>query len=310
MVTEPQMKDSGTRRTFSTGAVRDRGGFKPRPDLISPHANIREGAWLAKGAEKYGVRNYEKGMPISECIASLTRHLEDYKLGKTDEDNMAAIRTNAGFVLHYEEEIKAGRMDPAIDDMPKYAERPVRTNRETGEYGMTTPFPSYVVPAVPVEDDATIPPNNILYESPPAAKSLERWIESIESPTFYVAGPMRGYKDLNFQAFDTARDRGKALGYNIISPADLDRANGIDPDRDPAIVEEENHLSTADLRRIVWRDVEAIMSLKPKRGDGIAVLPGWMDSTGARAEVALARWLGLRVICAVDFQTAVRMEVR
>lgn len=90
---EPAMKDSGKRRTFETGAVRDRGEFKPRPDLISPHANMREGAWLAKGAEKYGVGNWTHGMPVSECVASLCRHLEAYKLGKADEDHMAAIRT-------------------------------------------------------------------------------------------------------------------------------------------------------------------------------------------------------------------------
>ncbi len=115
------MHDSGERRQFETGAVRDRGADKPRPDLISPHANLREGAWLAKGAEKYSPRNWEKGMPISECVASLVRHIEAYKLGRTDEDHMAAIRTNAGFILHYEEEIKAGRLPATLDDMPHYA---------------------------------------------------------------------------------------------------------------------------------------------------------------------------------------------
>jgi hypothetical protein len=116
----PNMNDSGERRTFPSGAVRDRGTFKPRPDLASPHANLREGAWLARGAEKYKPRNWEKGMPISECVASLVRHLEAYKLGQRDEDHMAAIRTNAGFILHYEEEIAAGRLSPDLDDMPHY----------------------------------------------------------------------------------------------------------------------------------------------------------------------------------------------
>src|ERR1035437_458730 len=117
---EPKMKDSGERRTFETGAVRDRDDKKPRPDLISPHANMREGAWLALGAKKYEVRNWESGMPISECVASLCRHLESYKLGLADEDHMAAIRTNAGFILHYEEEIKACRLPASLDDMPHY----------------------------------------------------------------------------------------------------------------------------------------------------------------------------------------------
>jgi nucleoside 2-deoxyribosyltransferase len=118
-----QMKDSGERQKFNTGAVRDTATGKPRPDLISPHANLREGAWLRLGAEKYKERNWEAGMGISRCIASLARHLESYKLGLRDEDHMAAIRCNAGFILHYEEEIKAGRLDAGLDDMPHYADK-------------------------------------------------------------------------------------------------------------------------------------------------------------------------------------------
>jgi nucleoside 2-deoxyribosyltransferase len=124
----PTMRDSGNRRTFETGAVRDRDDSKPRPDLISPHANLREGAWLGVGARKYRPRNWEAGMPISECVASICRHLEAYKLGRCDEDHMAAIRTNAGFILHYEEEIKVGRLPAILDDMPHYASRTIRTS--------------------------------------------------------------------------------------------------------------------------------------------------------------------------------------
>jgi hypothetical protein len=118
------MKDSGNRRQFESGAVRDRDDSKPRPDLISPHANWREGAWLALGAKKYKPRNWELGIGISECVASLCRHVELYRLGLQDEDHMAAVRTNAGFILHFEEEIKAGRLPAALDDMPHYLTRP------------------------------------------------------------------------------------------------------------------------------------------------------------------------------------------
>lgn len=117
------MHDSGERQQFASGAVRDAAAGKPRPDLISPHADLREGIWLGLGAVKYAERNWEQGIPISRCVASLRRHLLAYMLGCTKEDHMAAIRTNAGFILHYEEEIKAGRLDPAIDDMPKYTQR-------------------------------------------------------------------------------------------------------------------------------------------------------------------------------------------
>jgi nucleoside 2-deoxyribosyltransferase len=138
------MKDSGERQQFTTGAVRDTAAGKPRPDLISPHANLREGNWLRLGAEKYKERNWEAGIPISRCIASLARHLESYKLGLRDEDHMAAIRCNAGFILHYEEEIKAGRLDAGLDDMPHYLDR-----------GVTTPL----VPGVSLE---RVPPTMTL----------------------------------------------------------------------------------------------------------------------------------------------------
>lgn len=118
-----ELKDSGERQQFKTGAVRDTARDKPRPDLISPHANMREGMVMTKGAEKYAERNWEQGIPISRCIASACRHIEQYKLGQTDEDHLAQARTNLSFALHFEEEIKAGRMDAAINDMPKYQQQ-------------------------------------------------------------------------------------------------------------------------------------------------------------------------------------------
>lgn len=62
-------------------------------------------------------------MPISECVESLERHIMAYKMGKTDEDHMAAVRVNAGFILHYEEMIKLGVLPASLDDMPKYLQR-------------------------------------------------------------------------------------------------------------------------------------------------------------------------------------------
>lgn len=115
-----EMKDSGERQNFETGAVRDTAKGKPRPDLISPFANLREGIWLGKGAEKYSERNWEKGMPLSRCIASLTRHIMAYLMGDDDEDHLAAMRCNTGFLLHYDECIKRGLLPKELDDLPRY----------------------------------------------------------------------------------------------------------------------------------------------------------------------------------------------
>ena len=117
------MKDSGKRQEFSTGAVRDTAEDKPRPDLISPYAQWRKGLWMAKGAMKYSERNWEKGIPISRCIASLFRHLLAYMMGKRDEDHLAAIAVNAEFIMHYESMIDKGLLPTALDDMPKWEQQ-------------------------------------------------------------------------------------------------------------------------------------------------------------------------------------------
>lgn len=93
----------------------------------------------------------------------------------------------------------------------------------------------------------------------------------------YLAGPMTNLPLYNFPAFDEARDTLIARGYEVISPADLDRAVGFDPD---TCVVDKEFLDAA-----MRRDVEALM-----RADCIVMLPNWEKSTGALAEYALARW--------------------
>jgi hypothetical protein len=99
---------SGTTQEFNTGAHRDSQEGKSRPDLISPYAQYRAGELMARGAEKYGDRNWEKGMPVSRFIASLERHLLAYKMGDRTEDHLAAIRFNVDAVMHFEELAKRG----------------------------------------------------------------------------------------------------------------------------------------------------------------------------------------------------------
>jgi len=135
------MHDSGTRQKFATGAVRDAATGKPRPDLVSPFAEERIGKWMALGAEKYSERNWEAGIPISRCIASLSRHLMAYKAGKNDEDHLAAIAVNAQFIMHYEAMIAAGVLPPTLDDMPHYHSRMIETYIENDKEFMDSLTP-------------------------------------------------------------------------------------------------------------------------------------------------------------------------
>ncbi|MEN6367678.1 MAG: dATP/dGTP diphosphohydrolase domain-containing protein [Thermoguttaceae bacterium] len=115
------MVDNGKRQSFGKDrAIRDTCDDKPRPDLISPFAEERQGQWLLMGATKYAERNWEKGMPFSRCVASLKRHLMRFQQGKKDEDHLAAIMFNAMAIIHYEEMIERGILPAELNDMPNY----------------------------------------------------------------------------------------------------------------------------------------------------------------------------------------------
>lgn len=98
-----EVKDTGNRRVFDTGAQRDRSEDKPRYGLIPPLPKRRLAMLYTRGAYKYDDWNWAKGMPFSEFIESLERHLEAYKLGEADEDHLAAICFNAMAIMHFEE---------------------------------------------------------------------------------------------------------------------------------------------------------------------------------------------------------------
>ena len=106
----------------------------------------------------------------------------------------------------------------------------------------------------------------------PESEYVPNWV--------YLAGPMRGYENYNFPAFDDARDNWVRRRYAIISPADIDRAAGIGDINDPG--------------PFVYRDLFALLLAASHKGS-IAMLPGWEKSTGACAEFFLARWLGLKI---------------
>ena len=118
------VKDSGERRTFATGSVRDRGDLKPRPDLISPFALMRVGEHMRKGAAKYGRGNWERGQPFSEITASMYRHLLQWLQGDEEEDHLAAIVFGAQALMHYREMIDRGLLPAELDDMPRYRAPP------------------------------------------------------------------------------------------------------------------------------------------------------------------------------------------
>lgn len=89
-----EIKDSGTRREFETGAVRDMSEGKGRMDLL-PWAAIMEVAiHCENGAKKYGEHNVDKGLPTHSFCDSALRHIAKYLDGWDDEPHLLAAAWN------------------------------------------------------------------------------------------------------------------------------------------------------------------------------------------------------------------------
>lgn len=132
----------------------------------------------------------------------------------------------------------------------------------------------------------------------------------------YLAGPMRGIPEFNFPAFDEAAARGRALGHSMVSPAELDRDHGFNEKGMDGKVDANGHNAVVTLdfmRGAAWRDFLAIVGPDPTTPgvDAIALLPGWEKSKGAAGELALAKWIGLKILDARTFkEMAVTTESR
>ena len=90
----------------------------------------------------------------------------------------------------------------------------------------------------------------------------------------YLAGPMRGYPEHNFPAFNAAADKLRAEGHQVFNPADTGNPHGW------------------TIRDFMSVDLAWICN----HADAVALLPGWEMSTGARAEHATAKAIGIKVI--------------
>lgn len=87
----------------------------------------------------------------------------------------------------------------------------------------------------------------------------------------YLAGPMSGLPDFNRPAFFAEAQRLQALGHTVLNPAIL-----------PDGLEQHQYMGIR---------IEMV-----KAADQLVMLPGWMDSSGAKAEYALAMKLGKRIV--------------
>jgi hypothetical protein len=118
MTTEyDSVKDSGERRDFGTGSVRDVRTGKGRFDLLPPVFLRRLARHVENGAVKYGDRNWEKGQPLGSYLDSMMRHVVNMMALDVDEDHAAAVAWNAMAFMSTVEWIKDGTLPRDLDDI-------------------------------------------------------------------------------------------------------------------------------------------------------------------------------------------------
>jgi len=104
--------------------------------------------------------------------------------------------------------------------------------------------------------------------------------------TVYLVGRMRGIPYYNFPLFDKTRTALAAAGFQVISPADMDRDIGFDAMTLPANSDWNAIPAGFDLEACIRRDVDAVL-----RCDAVLILSrDWDLSSGCRAEIAVAKW--------------------
>lgn len=97
-----EILDSGNRREFETGAVRDMSDGKGRMDLLPWAAIVAVSKHCENGAKKYGEHNVDKGLPSHSFCDSAARHLAKYLDGWDDEPHLLSAAWNLLWAIQME----------------------------------------------------------------------------------------------------------------------------------------------------------------------------------------------------------------
>jgi Domain of unknown function (DUF5664) len=114
------LKDSGERQRFQSGAVRDTAANKPLLELLPPWSLFAWGWIMAAGAKKYAARNWEQGMPISRYLSSAQRHIQAYMAGLRDEPHLWQALWNIGGAVHTQILVYLGVYPIEFYDLPTH----------------------------------------------------------------------------------------------------------------------------------------------------------------------------------------------
>ena len=101
--------DTGQRRQWTTGAVRDASEGKPEITQIYPEAARRLAQRVTDGAKKYSDYNWTKGIPIQVYLDSLDRHIKAFRARDVSEDHLGSALWNIQGMMFTEDRVKIGR---------------------------------------------------------------------------------------------------------------------------------------------------------------------------------------------------------
>lgn len=97
-------------------------------------------------------------------------------------------------------------------------------------------------------------------------------VAALEARTVYCGGPMTGYPNDNYDAFNAAAAQLRAEGFKVYNPAEHERLTG---------------LTWFDFMK---KDIPLVC-----KSDMLMLLPGWQDSKAARLEVLIATQLRIKI---------------
>jgi hypothetical protein len=98
----------------------------------------------------------------------------------------------------------------------------------------------------------------------------------------FISGPMRGVPYYGFPAFDAARAAFEAVGFDVVTPADLDRAIGFDAMDLPETTDWQAE-DGFDIRAAMRRNIDALLEC-----DALVSLLGdhWSMGCGIERHIA------------------------
>ena len=116
------------------------------------------------GDIKYGQTDaFKAGLPVSDCVNSLYRHLSAYADGDNSEDHLAAIAWNVAAIMYYEE------------NKPQWQDLEERKHLGVAE---STSYPLPQAPPKDSEEEKVL--DSSTFKGPATVTFTETWKEHVE----------------------------------------------------------------------------------------------------------------------------------